>query len=122
MTWTDCDLGARAKSRARVREVMGAGSGQVVMHRCDEPRCANPEHLSVGTQAENLADAWRKGRLRGSVGRGEQHQQARLTVGDVLVIRRLAAEGFSQRDIARQYGVHQSAISRVISGKRWGHV
>jgi hypothetical protein len=37
-------------------------AGLVVMHRCDNPPCCNPAHLSVGTVAENNADAARKGR------------------------------------------------------------
>ena len=38
-------------------------AGMVVMHRCDTPACVNPDHLTVGTQAQNLADASRKGRF-----------------------------------------------------------
>lgn len=37
--------------------------GRVVMHSCDMPSCVNPDHLSLGTQKDNLDDARRKGRL-----------------------------------------------------------
>lgn len=38
--------------------------GAVVMHRCDNPLCVNIDHLSVGTQADNMDDMKAKGRHR----------------------------------------------------------
>lgn len=40
------------------------GSALKVLHRCDNPRCINPDHLFLGTQSDNLNDCVRKGRHR----------------------------------------------------------
>lgn len=37
-------------------------NGMVVMHSCDNPPCVNPMHLRVGTQSENIIEAFIKGR------------------------------------------------------------
>lgn len=36
--------------------------GMVVMHSCDNRGCINLEHLSLGTQKDNIHDMYRKGR------------------------------------------------------------
>lgn len=42
--------------------------GFVICHSCDNRKCANPDHLWIGTQTENMQDASRKGRM--SIGAG----------------------------------------------------
>jgi hypothetical protein len=45
-----------------------------VLHRCDNPPCVNPDHLFVGTQQDNIADAMAKGRIP----KGDRHWTKRL--------------------------------------------
>ncbi len=52
---------------------------------------------------------------------GERNHQAKLTRADVLTIRREAGEGGRgvQRELARRFGVQESAVSRIVNRKRW---
>lgn len=90
--------------------------GMVVRHTCDTPACVNPEHLVVGTHAENHADMVVKGRHP----RGAGHGMAKLTEADVFAIR--ASGGVTQEALGRQYGVTQASISCIQLRKSWTHI
>jgi hypothetical protein len=91
--------------------------GQVVRHTCDNPSCINPDHLILGTQADNVADREARGRRKDI--NGEQIGTARLTAEQVLEIR---ASDKSLSQLARQYNVHKTTISLIRSGKSWKHL
>jgi hypothetical protein len=52
--------------------------GTCVCHRCDNRLCVNPAHLFLGTQAENLQDGWRKGRITGHPLSADQARRMRM--------------------------------------------
>lgn len=37
-------------------------TGLIVRHSCDNPPCINPNHLLIGTRADNMADTMSRGR------------------------------------------------------------
>lgn len=94
--------------------------GHIIRHRCDTPRCVNPKHLEVGTDADNARDRSERG--RGDDRKGERHPQARLTESDVREIRRLAHMGNTQSLIAKRFGVVRGQVQKIVSRKNWSHV
>lgn len=101
--------------------------GLHVCHHCDNPPCVNPDHLFVGTAAENLADMRAKGRgskpPRGHIDhqRGESNKMAKLTAAQVREIRAIGGR-VPQSDLARRYGVGQQAIQKILLRQRWKHI
>lgn len=93
--------------------------GLHVLHACDNRRCVNPVHLSLGTNAENCLDRKLKG--RGADKRGEKHHLARLTNADVLEIRRTARPG-NHASIAERFGISRKYVSDIVHKQRWAHV
>lgn len=89
-----------------------------VLHRCDTPTCVNPDHLFLGTHAENMADRNAKGRTA----RGERIAVSRLTDSQVLEMRRLRGEGMSETALGRLFGVNRSTAHCVVRGKLWRHL
>jgi len=82
----------------------------VVRHTCENKHCFNPDHLLLGTQLDNMLDEVRKGKV------------GKLTEEDVRRIRVLRAEGKAQYELALQFNVSESAISKLLSGETYSHV
>ena len=92
--------------------------GLKVCHKCDNRACVNPNHLWLGTQAENLADMARKN--RSSI--GTKHGQSKLNEDQIKEIFNLSKKGLSSSQIAKQFPVNRRQISRILSGERWGKI
>ncbi len=90
--------------------------GYHVMHRCDNPACVRPMHLTVGTNADNVRDRVSKGRSC-SKGQGLKADQVRQ-------IRARRAAGERVKDIARDYAhiVSPGAVYAAVSGYTWKHL
>lgn len=95
--------------------------GHVVRHKCDNPPCINPEHLEVGTHADNMADMRLRKRHPGAQGTRNSH--AKLTEQDVLDIRMEYATGqTTQNSLAEFYGVSQPTIGALVNLRTWRNV
>lgn len=96
--------------------------GKDVLHNCpggDNPACVNPTHLWLGIDADNVADKVAKGRQA----KGEKAGNVTLTTLHVRCIRLLYRTGmFTQRELARMFGVSHMAVWAIVSGKTWKHL
>jgi hypothetical protein len=91
--------------------------GMKVCHTCDNPPCCNPDHLCLGTQADNIADRDAKGRQA----KGENNGFSKLTEADVTEIRRRLANSEVQRKIAKDFGITPTAVGYIKNGRNWKH-
>lgn len=84
----------------------------VVRHKCDVRLCFNPEHLELGTPADNSRDM----QLR------SKHAFAKLTRVEAREIKDKLAAGVGGSALAREYNVSPMTVSDIKRGKTWKHV
>lgn len=88
----------------------------VIMHKCDNPTCVNPEHLIKGTHLDNSTDKIEKGRAN-------QGKRERLTAESVFEIKtRYEAGGITQVQLAKEYGISHRQMQYIINGHVWKSV
>lgn len=103
-----------------------------VNHKDGDPSNNHASNLEWCTQSENMIHAYKNGlnhfseKQRKEVSkakRGENHHNSKLSKRDVLKIRRLSESGdYTQDEIAQQYSVDQSIVSRIKSRQYWGYL
>jgi len=86
--------------------------GLWALHKCDNPKCVNPEHLFLGTNQDNITDKVSKNR-----------QYSKLTDLQVAAIRELYATGnYYQEHLGAIFNTTQSQISYIVNRKSWKHL
>lgn len=90
--------------------------GMKILHKCDNRKCVNPNHLFIGTQKDNVADMDQKGRRVVVAHFGENHKRAILNIDAILDIKN---SNLKNTELAAKYGVRPSAISKVRCGRTW---
>jgi hypothetical protein len=94
--------------------------GMQINHKCDNRGCVNPAHLYIGTQKDNVADMYSRGRQ--VVLAGSKSAVARLTEQEVLAIRVLFQTEITKADLARMFNISESSIRFIIQRKTWKHI
>ena len=115
---------SKPESAARVAYRLAKGEipkEQCIRHTCDNSMCVNPEHLVLGTHADNMRDM--KDRGRGGVPhptcRGENHPQAKLTED---LVREIRSSTETRNAIATRLGVSPATIKAIRTGRMWKHI
>lgn len=117
--WITLPCGKKYSS-TRHRKVHYASTGElpeVVRHKCDNPRCINPDHLESGTYVDNMRDCKERGRLRSATFAGEASAAAKVTDAEVLLIRSLYVKGsrkFGLPTLAKRFGLGTSQVHRIV--------
>lgn len=116
-------------------EVTTGLTGPVARHTCDRMPCCNPEHLLWGSQADNVRDAFDRGRRTPAqpaparrvnrpyrLARGETHGRSKFTDDEVRAIRRLHGRGTTIYRLAKDYQVTKRCIQQIVRRETWQHL
>lgn len=93
-------------------------NGSYICHKCDNRSCVNPAHLFAGLPRDNSFDMVSKGRSA----KGERVGTAKLTETQVREILSRLAHGETKKALAREYGVSDTLIRFIATGKTWRHI
>jgi len=91
---------------------------QFICHTCDNRKCCNPCHLTVGDAKTNVIDCIQKQRQAN----GERNGHSKLTNDNVREIRKTYTEGVSISILSKQFGVTYNTIRDIVRHTTWSHV
>ena len=94
--------------------------GLHVLHTCDNRKCVNPEHLWIGTNADNMRDKQEKGRfVLGKRYSGEENYASKLKTIDAVFI---FNSSHSYTHLAKMFNVSKTAIASIKKKRSWKHI
>ena len=105
-------------SRLSFQAFIGEIGQKSVLHTCDIPVCVNPDHLYLGTQADNMKDVQNRDRSKG-INSGEKCNTAKLSWPVVDQIRKEHKQGATPLQLSNRNPVSVSTIRRIINGVIW---
>lgn len=92
-------------------------AGLFACHRCDTPLCVRPDHLFLGTPADNSRDMVQKGRTTPN-----QRARGKVDPATVAEIRRRVEAGELQISIADEFGLDRSTVYNIVHRRTWKNV
>ena len=97
-----------------------------VLHKCNNPGCVRPDHLYLGTHAQNMADIAKAGnhsnKLHPEKYYGSKNPSAKFTEEQVLTIRKMYEEGSSLNDLVNHFNAKKATIWAIVARKNWKHI
>lgn len=99
-----CDYAHRVSWRIFRGEIP---KGMMVLHKCDNRKCINHEHLFLGNQADNIHDMHNKNRQR----------KSKITGSDLSKMQAMSHRGITQLAISKEFSISQALVSLLLLGK-----
>lgn len=96
--------------------------GKLILHKCDNPLCINPNHLYLGTNSNNMKDKFKRNRQPLLPPEISAINHAKLYEGEIWLIRKLWKDrvtGITQRFISKMFKVDQSTVSLIVNSSKW---
>lgn len=94
--------------------------GLHILHKCDNPKCVNPDHFFLGSYQENSDDKMRKGRQKKN--KGVEMWNAILTEDDVRQIRARYTFGKGVKKLADEFNISTTHLYFIVTNRRWKHL